>query len=279
MREHARSTGDGAVDLGCALELVRHDDVADAFARQREGLAVGVADERVAVVARNVRDGVALVGDLAVRLIGDDVDRVAVLLLLAAENGSELLDRLFRVDGTARVVRRIDDDGLRVRRQARLKGRKVNLEVLDARRHDDELAADRFDEAAVLGEERRERDEFIAFLAERLEANRDGSGSAGRHEEVLARKMRAEAVVDAPGQRLANLRIARRDCVAVDSLRRHRLQDVDGRLLDEFRRRHIRVAKAEIVDILLTDLRRALAAKLKDRADRRLLCTEFIHLL
>ena len=166
-----------------------------------------------------------------------------------------------------------------MRRQQQLKGGEVNLEVLDARRHDDELAADRFDEAAVLGEERRERDEFIAFLAERLEADRDGSGSAGRHEEVLARKVRAEAVVDAPGQRLANLRIARRDRVAVDGLRRHRLQDVDGRLLDEFRRRHIRIAKAEIVDILLTDLRRALAAKLKDRADRRLLRTEFIHLL
>ena len=164
-----------------------------------------------------------------------------------------------------------------MRRQERLEGREVNLEVLDARRHDDELAADRLDEAAVLREERRKRDELIAFLAERLEADRDGGSGAGRHEEVLAGKMRAEAVVDALGERLADLRIARGNRVAVDGLRRHRLQDIDGRLLDEVRRRHIRVAETEIIDILLADLRRSLAAKFKDRADRGFFGAELVH--
>ena len=164
-----------------------------------------------------------------------------------------------------------------MRCQERLESHEVNLEVLDARWHDDELAADRLDEATVLGEERRERDELIVLLAERLEADRDGGSGAGRHEEVLAGKMRAEAFVDALGKRLTDLRIARGNRVAVDGLGRHRLQDVDGCLLDELRRRHIRVAETEVIDILLADLRRTLAAKLKDRADRGLFRAELVH--
>ena len=61
----------------------------------------------------------------------------------------------------------------------------------------------------------------------------------------------------------------------------HRLavhKDVDGGIANEVRCRHIRIAEAEVKDILCTDLRRSLLSVFEDRADGGLLCAKFIHL-
>ena len=279
MREHACGTGDGTEDLIVGDKLIRHDDVADTLARQGERLAVGVADQRVLVIPRDVGNGIALEADFTVRLIGDQEDWMAELLLLRAQDVSQLLDRRLGIHRAARIVRRVHDDGLRMARDELLEGVKVYLPILGAGRYDDELAADRLHKAAVLGEERRKGDVLIALLAQCLEADRDGGSRAGCHEDIPACIVHAEALVDALSHGLTHLRRTRCHRIAMHSTRLPGRQDIQCGLLDEFRRRHVRIAEAEVKDLILTHFRGPLAAKLENRADRRLLRAQLIHLL
>ena len=86
-----------------------------------------------------------------------------------------------------------------------------------------------------------------------------------------------KAFIDALGKCLSGLRIARRDRIAMHGFRRHVRQDVNGRFLDVFRCGHIRIAQAEIKDILLADLGSPLAAELEDCTDGRFFRPQFIH--
>ena len=277
MREDARRTCDSAVDTRKIRDLIRHDDVAYALSCKREGLAVRIADERILVILREVRH-LAAVSDLAVRLIGNEEDRMIVFLLLLAKECGKFFNRLLRVYGAARIVRRIDNDALRPGRKTLLQGDEVNLKILRLGGHDAKIRADGLDKAAILGKERRKGDELVALLGERLEAHGDRRRRARRHEEVPARKVRAEALVDTRGKRFAHGGIARRNGVAVHRLRLHLRHDCKNRLLDEIGRRDIGIAEAEIADVFLPHLLRSLPAVLKDLADRRLLRAEFPHL-
>ncbi len=279
MREHARRSRDRTEDLRERGDTVRHGDIADALAGQREGLAVRVADERIRIVFRHVGDGVPRKGNLPIRLIRDDEDRVAIRLLLFAQDLRKPLDGLLGVDRTARIVRGIDDDGLRMRRKRALEGIEIDLEILRAGRHDDELAANGLHEAAILGEERRKGNELVSLLAERLEADRDGGGRTGRHEDVLPLVVHAEPAVQALRHRCPHLGMTGCHRIAVDVVRSLRFQDVHGRLPDEVRRRHVRISQAEVEHLILPDLSCPLPAELKDRPDRRLLRSQLKHFL
>ena len=117
MRHDARRARDGAKDSAEIRDRIRHGNIADALARQRERLAVRITDERIIVVFRDVRHGQAIECDFAIRLVRNDEDRMTVFLLFLLEDSRKLFDRFFRIDGTARIVRRIDDDSFRMRVQ------------------------------------------------------------------------------------------------------------------------------------------------------------------
>ena len=72
------------VDACKICNAIRHDNVADALARQGEGLAVGVADDRVLVDERNTRDGQTVIHDFAIGLVCDDKNRMPELRFLFA---------------------------------------------------------------------------------------------------------------------------------------------------------------------------------------------------
>ena len=86
MREHARSARNRAKDSTEVRNTVRHGNVADAFAGQGERLAVGIADKRILIVFRNIRNRVALEGNLPIRFIRNDKDWMTVCLLLLAQD-------------------------------------------------------------------------------------------------------------------------------------------------------------------------------------------------
>ena len=278
MRHDAGRAGNRTKDRAEIRNAVRNSDVTDALARQRKRLAVRIADDCVIIIFRNIRHREPVKCNLAIRFIRNDENRVAIFLLFFLKDRSELLNGLLGVNRTARIVRRVDDDRFRVRRKQLFKRGEVNLPVLRARRHDDQLAANRFDEATVLWEERCERDEFIVRLAERLEGNRDGGSRAGRHENVLSFIIHVKPAVEALCHGITHLRRTGRDRVAVNGVRLPSRKNIDSSILDERRRRHIRIPEAEIKHGVLANLSRTFAAEFENRPDRRFFRAKFVHL-
>ena len=90
-------SGHGGVDPLAVLRLVRDADVADALSRQGEGFGVGVADDGAGVDVGDEGGLRAVVAQLPVGLVRQDVDGVAVLLGLAGENLSQTFQRLLGV--------------------------------------------------------------------------------------------------------------------------------------------------------------------------------------
>ena len=84
MRKDTRRTRDRTVDTRKVRNRIRHNDVADAFSRQGEGFAVGVADNRIVVKKWNVWNGQTVINDLAIGFIRDDKDRMPELRFLFA---------------------------------------------------------------------------------------------------------------------------------------------------------------------------------------------------
>lgn len=78
--------------------------------RQRERLGPRVADEGRVVEARDPRRLETVVDELAVGLVADEVDRVAVFGGLGTQQVGERLEILVVVDRAHGVVGRVDDD-------------------------------------------------------------------------------------------------------------------------------------------------------------------------
>ena len=210
----------------CAL---RHRHVADALARQRQGLAEAVEEDRVFNDVRDVRDAEAVVNELAVRLVADHVDRMADFLLLALQHRAELPDGFFGVDGTRRIVRVVHDDGLRAFANAGFRCVDVELEVLGVRWDDGELSAEVGGVAAVLGEERGEGQDFVARIEECAEDVVQAAGSAYGHDDVLGIIVGTVEAIQVFRNRGTHLRVACIGHITVDVVRRFLCRDAhDG---------------------------------------------------
>ena len=279
MCENTRCPRDRSVDAREVRRCIRHDDIADALPGQGEGLAVGIADNRIVVKERNAGDGGTVIDDLAIWLICDDEDRMPVLLLLRAEKIGKASNGRLTVDRTARIVRRVDNDRLGLRGQRPLKCREVNLKIVRLGRDDDELAAARLNKDTVLREEWCKGDKLVPRLGECLERDRHRRRRARRHKQIFPRDLHAEATLQIGGKHLAHGRLSRCNRVAVHLGRVAVHEYVDRRIPNKVRRRYIRIAEAEIKDIFRTDLCRALLPELKNRANRGLFRPEHVHFL
>ena len=278
MCEDTRRPRNCAVDTREVRRAVRYDDIPDALTRQGEGLAVGIADDRVVVKERNAWDGDAVIDDLTIRLIRDDKDRMLIRLLLRAEEIGEAADRRLTVDRTARIIRRVDDDRLRAGAQCPLKCREVDLKIIRLGWHNDELAPACFDKDAILREKGCDGNELVPRLGEGLERDRHRCCRARRHKEILPCDVHAEATLQIGGKRLTHRRFARCNRIAMHRGRIIMSENIYSGIANEVRCGHIGVAKAEVKDILRANLCRTLLPKLKNRTDRGLLRPERIHL-
>ena len=130
-------TADSRIDFLGIGSAVRNQDIADTFARQAQGFTVRIADNRVFVEFRDIKDGKAIVNDFPVRFIRNDIDRMADFLGLPRQQGGQFFIGISRVDDARRVIRRIDDDGPCMRCNGLFQSVQRNLEVFRIRRQDD----------------------------------------------------------------------------------------------------------------------------------------------
>ena len=141
--------------------LIRNENVADTLARQGEGFAVGVADQRVFVIFCQIRNFHVSVDKLAVRFINDQINRMAVFGRFCFQKSSELLNAFFCVDNAGRIVRRIDETPL-VCAVTAAERRSSDLERGRISRRFDHGCACRFDENTVFRKVRGKYDILVA---------------------------------------------------------------------------------------------------------------------
>jgi hypothetical protein len=254
--QEACGAADGVVDVVRVIDVGRHQDVPDAVAGHRQDFAVRIADDGVAVQIRNERCRLAVVDELAVRLVGDDVDRVADLVGRAIQHLAQRPQFLRGIQTSRRVVRGVDDHGPRVGTDPRFDGIDRQAEVGIRRRHDRQLGVLPRHVGVVFGEVRRERDEFVGFVVDRQRAERRGQRGRGaaRHEHIVLVVRRTVARVQGVGDRSAHAGIAGRARVAVQRKRRGVRQKRFKRLVHGVGRRHAGIAQTEIKDVLAADL-------------------------
>ena len=160
-----------------------------------------------------------------------------------------------------------------------LKSIEIDLKVIRLCRNDSKPTAYRLHEHTVLREKRRKGDELIPGLAKRLEYNRHGRRCARGHEEIFPCNTHVQPLGQIRCNRFTHLGLAgcNRITVHLDRIVMH--QNIDRRVTNKIRRRHIRVAETEIKHILRPDLSRTLPSIFKNRPNRRLLCPKPIHFL
>ena len=239
--------------------------VAHALARQAERFGVRVAHQRAGIDGGNVGHFHA-VGDLAIRLVADQVDRVADLLALLLEHGGQRLQVLARVHRAHRVVRRVDDDGSGLRVDGGRHCLHVKLEAGDLRGNLDDRAAHGLDPHLVLREVGAGDDDLVAGVGDGAQADGDGCGGAHRHVHAARLRRNAIATSDAVGDGLTNGGDAGSGRIRVQLDRRqlHKLLDGVGHLL---RRRHAGVADGVIEHLVVADLGLALQTVGEQLAD------------
>ena len=118
------------------IHLIRDHNISDTLTRNRKRLTVRVSHNRIVVELCHKRNIHSAVSKLAVRLIRDQYDRCAELLLLLLHDRSQCFDRRLIIDNTCRVVRIVDDDSLRSGSDLRLKLIKLRHKCLRIRRND-----------------------------------------------------------------------------------------------------------------------------------------------
>ncbi len=160
--EGAAGAADCCVDGSGVIHFIRHEDIADTLARQGEGFAVGVADQCVFIIFRQIRNLDISVDELAVRLIDDEIDRMAVFCGFCFQESGEFLYIFFGIDNAGRVVRGVDEDAFGVLIDSGCQTVKIDLEGGRIGRCFDHGCACRFDEDAVFREVRSEDDVFVA---------------------------------------------------------------------------------------------------------------------
>ena len=265
--EHAVCRRGARNDLIGIVKLVRQHQIADALAGQGQRLAVGVAHNCIVIVFRQIRHGDSVVHELAVRLVSDHVDARPVLLLLCAQHIRDLLDHFLGIHNASGVVRSVDDERLRLRRDHRgehLRHRHKRVGISGGRhKHTVHVAHI----VAVLTEERSEGNDLVAGVYKRLQDDVQTACSAYRHQYIFRGKCGPELLVQMLGDRGADILKARVVHISVEHVLVLVGNDVEKRLADLRRRNHARVAEAVVIDVLTAELLRHLRAFFKHCTD------------
>ena len=273
MAAGAGSTGDGGEEQGAVSDGIGDAYIADTLARHGEGLGVGIAHDGVAVDAWDKGHDGVIVHELAVRLVGDYIDRVAKLRAPALKERSKLTQRLLTVNDTGWVIRGVDDDGLSVRRERSVERFNVYLEALGIGRDLDKLAAVAGDEHLIFREIRRDGDEFRPLHRERA-YHRDERGSrAAGEEDILGSYAHAAARTEVIGDGAARFHRTGGGSVAMQG-EAVAFQKLADDIRDGRRRGHGGIAYRIVIHVLFADDRRLTDAVFKKLAYLGLLCSK-----
>ena len=248
-------TGNSGVHRGTVVGKARDVHIADALAGQGQGLGVGVADDGVAVQAGDKGHGDIAVHQLAVGLVGDNIDRVAVFGALALQQDGQTPQSLLGVHHTGGIVGGIDDDGLGMGRDALLHGVQMDLERLGIGGDHHQLAAVGSDEGTVLGEKRSHgHDLGITVQNESLDDGDQGRRRAAGEEQLTGLHIQAEAVGEVLGHGGAGILEAVGHGVAVEPDRVRGVHNSMDGLIDLFGGRDAGIAQGIVKDLIRAHL-------------------------
>ena len=240
---------------------------AHALTGQGQRLAVGIAVDRVRVNCWQERHLHPAIDQLTVRLVGDDVDRVAVLGLLFAQQGRQRLKLRARDNDAGGVIRGVQNEQRGLFRHCGRERLQIERKRVRPARHDAHAAARRLGIDGVLREVRCEHDGLIPRAHERTREDRQRTRRAVGHVNVLRAVRLAEGVRQIGRDLFAHGRHARRGRVGVQLRGRHGAQQaLDGRV-HAVRRVDARIADGEVIDVFGADLGRAALAVGRDLAD------------
>ena len=102
------------VDIAGLRYAVRQKQPADALARQRKGLGIRVDHRRMGHNLRHPRDFGPVIDEFAIGFVRDYEDTVSEFPLLFREHCLYPAEQLLGVNDTARVIRRVQDEGPRL---------------------------------------------------------------------------------------------------------------------------------------------------------------------
>lgn len=218
-----------------------------------EGLAERIAVDGVLVDGGDERHLFAVVGQLAVGLVGDDVDAVAVFGRFFLQQLRQLRDAPAGEDDAGGVVRGVQEDDGGLLADGSGEGVQIDLEILRARGHGRERAARGLGVELVLREIWAERQHLVAGREQRIGQHRQRRGCAGGHVHILRAVADAERLLEIRRHLRADGRKARRGRIGVQLLGRDGLQQALDRLPDAGRRRDGRVADGKVEHVFRAD--------------------------
>ena len=97
-------------DDGCAVfQLIRNDQITDTLTRQRQRFTVGISYNRILVVFRQIRNFYAVISQLSVWLLRNQIDHRTELLLFFLQDRCKFFDSILGINDTCRIVRCIYD--------------------------------------------------------------------------------------------------------------------------------------------------------------------------
>ncbi len=225
-------------------------DVADSFARQRQGFGVGIRDDAVGISRQNGRQLNAIVKNLRVCLVGKEIDGLAVFFLLFSQQPGQAGNIRFAVHPAGRIVGRVENERLGPsgdhpgnRFQIR---RKIGACVRDLYH-----PAVVFDIKGILDEKRLEDQDFVAGIQNRLQNHIERAAGPAGHDNVIGIHFQADGPADRLGDCPPGFRVAGVGCVAV--LEDDFLAGDANQLLLEFARMvHVGIAQTEIIDLVVS---------------------------
>ena len=255
------------MQLGTVRHAVGDADVADTLAGHGQRLGVRIADDGIAVDAGDIRDFGIVIDQLTIGLVGNDVDRVAVLGLLFAQQGRQRLKLRARDNDAGGVIRGVQNEQRGLFRHCGRERLQIERKRVRPARHDAHAAARRLGIDGVLREVRREHDGLIPRTHERTREDRQRARRAVGHVNVLRAVSLAERPCQIGRDLFAHGRHARRGRVGVQLRGRNGAQQpLDGRV-HTVRRVDARVADGKVIDVFGADLSRAALAVGRDLAD------------
>jgi len=208
------------------------------------------------------------VDDLCIRLIRDDPDCLLVLLGGSLGDLSDGVDSLLAVDLAAGIIGAVDDDSTSLLADGSLQGLDVRLEIALRARKNAKSSTHILSIEGVLAEVRSKSNDLLTRSNNSVEEHVDGTSSTNAHAQALWRHRNVAVHL---GNTLGICFDAGRIttvgsvCVKTSFLR---LAEPLKSILELLRRFQSRIAKAEIKNILTTNLSGKLGTKLKHSTNR-----------
>ena len=257
----------GGVDVVPLSRLLGHQHIAQPLAGQGQGLGEGVAHDGIAVDVGHPGGLHSGVDDLPVRLVGDEVDGVAVLLALPGEDAGQPLQGGAGVDRAGGVVGAVDEHTLGMLTEGLLKGVEVDLEGLDFRGNQNHPGSGPLDKHFVLGEVGGKDDKLIPGTGQAVEHTAQRGGGPRGEVEAVGGAAGPEAPVEGGGEALPGVRRTLGAGVLVDVGPLG--QQAQGGLVDGGGSGDAGVADGKVEDVLRAHLGRPKLAVFKQLADYR----------